>query len=100
MREAVTYRGPDACGMTHGPGYALGHRRLSIIDLSKNGMQPMSNEDGSVEVVLNGGIYNFRELKSQLRSKGHIFRSATDTEVLVHGYEQWGMDRLHLCRAS
>jgi asparagine synthase (glutamine-hydrolysing) len=94
MREAVTYRGPDACGLSHGPGYALGHRRLSIIDLSENGVQPMSNEDGSVEIVLNGEIYNFRELRCQLQTKGHIFRSATDTEVLVHGYEEWGINRL------
>jgi asparagine synthase (glutamine-hydrolysing) len=94
MREAVMYRGPDACGLSHGPGYALGHRRLSIIDLSENGLQPMSNEDGVVEIVLNGEIYNFRELKCQLQTKGHIFRSATDTEVLVHGYEEWGINRL------
>jgi asparagine synthase (glutamine-hydrolysing) len=94
MREAVTYRGPDASGLTHGPGFALGHRRLSIIDLSQSGVQPMANEDGTIEIVFNGEIYNFRELKHQLQTKGHIFRSKTDTEVLVHGYEEWGINEL------
>lgn len=94
MREVLTYRGPDACGLSHGPGYALGHRRLSIIDLSENGVQPMRNEDGSVEVVFNGEIYNFHELKCQLQGKKHLFRSTTDSEVLVHGYEEWGLNGL------
>jgi asparagine synthase (glutamine-hydrolysing) len=94
MREALTYRGPDAYGLSHGPGYALGHRRLSIIDLSENGVQPMSNEDGSIEIVFNGEIYNFRELKCELQIQKHIFRSATDTEVLIHGYEEWGINKL------
>ncbi len=94
MREAVAYRGPDGWGLTHGPGYALGHRRLSILDLSDSGLQPMSNEDGSVEVIFNGEIYNFAELRTQLQDAGHRFRSATDTEVLVHGYEEWGIQEL------
>lgn len=94
MREVLTYRGPDAGGLSHGPGYALGHRRLSIIDLSENGVQPMRNEDGSVEIVFNGEIYNFHELKCQLQAKKHSFRSATDSEVLVHGYEEWGLHGL------
>jgi len=88
MRDAMAYRGPDASGLSHGPGYALGHRRLSIIDLSDNGKQPMYNEDGSIEIVLNGEIYNFADLRSELVSKGHRFQSRTDTEVLVHGYEE------------
>ena len=94
MRDAMAYRGPDASGLSHGPGYALGHRRLSIIDLSDNGKQPMYNEDGSIEIVLNGEIYNFADLRSELVSKGHRFQSRTDTEVLVHGYEEWGLEQL------
>jgi asparagine synthase (glutamine-hydrolysing) len=94
MRDAMSYRGPDGVGLTYGPGYALGHRRLSIIDLSDNGLQPMANEDGTVEVVFNGAIYNFAELRRDLCHKGHRFRSHTDTEVLVHGYEEWGLESL------
>lgn len=94
MCDALTYRGPDGWGLSHGDGYALGHRRLSIIDLSDNGLQPMRNEDDSVELVFNGEIYNFRELKSQLQMRGHVFRSSTDSEVLVHGYEEWGINGL------
>lgn len=94
MRDAMTYRGPDSAGLTSSPGCVLGHRRLSIIDLSENGAQPMSNEDGSVEVVFNGAIYNFLELREELEGKGHVFRSRTDTEVLVHGCEEWGIDGL------
>lgn len=94
MRDAMTYRGPDSAGLTSNPGCVLGHRRLSIIDLSENGAQPMSNEDGSVEVVFNGAIYNFLELREGLEGKGHVFRSRTDTEVLVHGCEEWGIDGL------
>src|SRR5258705_12952217 len=89
MRDAMSYRGPDGSGLTQGPGYALGHRRLSIFDLSENGAQPMFNEDASVEIVFNGAIYNFVELKQKLLQAGHRFRSQTDTEVLIHGYEQW-----------
>jgi asparagine synthase (glutamine-hydrolysing) len=94
MREALAHRGPDGCGLSCGPGYVLGHRRLSILDLSDNGRQPMSNETGSVEVVFNGEIYNFLTLRNELQAKGHVFRSRTDTEVLLHGYEEWGIRSL------
>jgi asparagine synthase (glutamine-hydrolysing) len=94
MRDAMTYRGPDGYGLTQGAGYVLGHRRLSIFDLSENGKQPMPNEDGSVEIVFNGAIYNFVDLKRELRDRGHQFRSETDTEVLIHGYEEWGIEKL------
>jgi asparagine synthase (glutamine-hydrolysing) len=94
MRDAMSYRGPDGYGLTQGAGYVLGHRRLSIFDLSENGKQPMPNEDGSVEIVFNGAIYNFVDLKRELRSAGHQFRSETDTEVLIHGYEEWGIEKL------
>jgi len=94
MLNAEIRRGPDGEGLWCGPDVALGHRRLSIIDLSAAGTQPMANEDGSVRVTFNGEIYNYRELHADLAGAGHIFRSQTDTEVIVHGYEQWGIEGL------
>ena len=94
MRELMPFRGPDAVGISGDEGYALGHRRLAIIDLSEAGRQPMANEDGSVEIVLNGEIYNFAELRPDLERAGHRFRSRSDTEVLIHGYEEWGLEAL------
>jgi asparagine synthase (glutamine-hydrolysing) len=90
MAAAMTHRGPDAGGFYVEGGAGIGMRRLSIIDLSPLGRQPMENEDGQVQVVYNGEIYNFRELRAQLAAEGHHFRSHTDTEVLVHGYEHFG----------
>ena len=89
MTRALAHRGPDGEGFLERPGVALGHRRLAIIDL-ETGAQPMSNEDGSVWVTFNGEIYNYRELRSELERQGHRFRTHSDTEVLVHGFEQWG----------
>lgn len=91
MNEAQHHRGPDEGGLHREPGVGLGHRRLSIIDLS-SGQQPLYNEDGSVVVVFNGEIYNFQELAQELASQGHRFRTHSDTEVIVHGWEQWGED--------
>jgi asparagine synthase (glutamine-hydrolysing) len=86
----LTHRGPDAHGTwTDGRAW-LGHRRLKIIDLSDSAAQPMANEDGTVHVTFNGEIYNFPELRRLLEEKGHRFRSRSDTEVIVHGYEEWG----------
>src|SRR5207245_5209915 len=85
------HRGPDEHGSHFEPGLGLGHRRLSIIDLS-TGQQPLYNEDGSVVVVYNGEIYNYRELIPELTRLGHVFRTKSDTEVIVHGWEQWGED--------
>src|SRR6478672_10962862 len=90
MTEALRHRGPDGEGYFFDGGVAFGHRRLSIIDLSSAGNQPMANETGSIVVTYNGEIYNFRELRRELESFGHQFRSHTDTEVVVHGFEQWG----------
>jgi asparagine synthase (glutamine-hydrolysing) len=90
MMEALAHRGPDQYGMHVEDGCSLGHRRLSIIDLSENGQQPMSNEDGSVWITFNGEIYNYRELRDWLEGKGHKFKSRTDTEVIVHAYEELG----------
>ncbi|HTQ00911.1 MAG TPA: asparagine synthetase B, partial [Casimicrobiaceae bacterium] len=89
MNEAQHHRGPDDCGLHIEGGIGLGHRRLSIIDLS-TGHQPLYNEDGSVAVVFNGEIYNYRELIPQLTSLGHVFRTRSDTEVIVHAWEAWG----------
>lgn len=98
MVEVLAHRGPDGAGVevlatTGGtPAVILGHRRLAVIDLSEAGAQPLTNEDGSVAVVFNGEIYNFRELRRQLETRGHVFRSHTDTEVIAHGYEEFGDD--------
>ena len=89
MTDAVAHRGPDAAGYHLGPGIGLGHRRLSIIDLS-TGDQPLANENGTVWTVFNGEIYNFAEVRAELLAHGHQFRTSSDTEVIVHGYEQWG----------
>jgi asparagine synthase (glutamine-hydrolysing) len=89
MNSSLTHRGPDAEGLHLEPGLALAHRRLSIIDLS-TGQQPLYNEDGSVAVVFNGEIYNFQELAKELAACGHSFRTRSDTEVIVHGWEEWG----------
>ncbi len=91
MCNAMRYRGPDDIGFLKRPEIQLGHVRLSIIDLS-SGQQPMSNEDGTVSVVFNGEIYNYLDLRSQLKAKGHNFRTNSDTEVLVHSYEEYGRE--------
>jgi len=96
MSQTIAHRGPDQCGFYTTGSVSLGHRRLSIIDLSEHGRQPMSNEDGSVWVTYNGEIYNFRELRDRLEAKGHTFRSRTDTEVIVHAYEEYGPDCVQL----
>lgn len=97
MMNRIIHRGPDMGGMHIDGGVALGFRRLSILDLTEAGAQPMGNEDGSVFIVFNGEIYNFQELRAQLEAAGHTFHCHADTEVLVHGYEEWGeglVDRL------
>ncbi len=92
MTAAITHRGPDDHGYFADPHCALGHRRLSIIDLSPAGRQPMTNESGTVQLAFNGEIYNFQELRRDLVARGHVFRSRTDTEVVVHLYEERGDD--------
>lgn len=89
MNQSQFHRGPDAGGMHLEPGVALGHRRLSIIDVA-TGQQPLFNEDGSVAVVFNGEIYNYQELIPELMAKGHQFHTRSDTEVIVHAWEEWG----------
>ena len=87
---------------TSSPGVGLGHRRLSIIDVA-TGQQPLFNEDGSVVVVFNGEIYNYQELIPELSALGHVFRTRSDTEVIVHAWEQWGescVERSAACSRS
>jgi asparagine synthase (glutamine-hydrolysing) len=98
MTASLVHRGPDGEGLycnstggaQQGPVVALGHRRLAVIDLSPNGKQPMTNEDGSLWIVFNGEIYNFRELRARLQAQGHVFRSSSDTEVILRLYEEVG----------
>lgn len=94
MNNSIEHRGPDGEGIFIDKNISLGHRRLSIIDLSSAGKQPMSNEDGSLWITFNGEIYNFMEIKVELEKKGHHFKSNTDTEVIIHGYEEWGKEIL------
>ena len=91
MADAIVHRGPDDEGYYINGHIGLGFRRLSIIDLS-GGHQPLSNEDGSIWIIFNGEIYNYRELRAELVSKGHIFKTQSDTEVIVHLYEELGPD--------
>jgi asparagine synthase (glutamine-hydrolysing) len=105
MCSVISYRGPDDTGIyipkvsEHGarldPIVGLGHRRLSIIDLSDAGRQPMSNEDGKIWITYNGEIYNYREIASELENKGHRFKSDTDTEVILHLYEEEGTEAVN-----
>lgn len=97
MTEAIRHRGPDDDGFWSGERAALGHRRLSIIDRA-GGRQPVANEDGTVLVIFNGEIYNHHDLRRELEAHGHRFRTRSDTEAIVHAYEQWGpgcAERLH-----
>lgn len=90
MTAVIAHRGPDDDGFFLDGGLGLGMRRLSIIDL-EGGAQPIASESGTVVTVFNGEIYNFRELRRELESLGHVFRTRTDTETIVHGYERWGL---------
>lgn len=101
MCDAMKHRGPDDEGVfvdRNNPSVGLGHRRLSIIDLSQSGHQPMTNEDGSVWIVFNGEIYNFKELRSELEKRGHKFKSNTDTETIVHLFEEYGAECVNYLR--
>ncbi|HEX7779310.1 MAG TPA: asparagine synthase (glutamine-hydrolyzing), partial [Vicinamibacterales bacterium] len=91
MNGAIAHRGPDGEGFFDGPDVSLGHRRLAIIDRA-GGHQPIANEDGTCQIVFNGEIYNHRELRPVLESKGHRFRTASDTETILHAYEEYGTD--------
>src|SRR5688572_30602649 len=97
MRDILSHRGPDGAG-THSDAHALlAHRRLSIVDLA-GGHQPLSNEDGTVWVTYNGEIYNHADVRMVLEGKGHRYRTKSDTETIVHAYEEWGDDCVHRFR--
>src|SRR5262245_10308987 len=93
MRDTMTHRGPDDSGLYQSTDrrVVLAHRRLSIVDLSPAGHQPMTNEDGTIWITFNGEIYNHLEQRALLVARGHIFKSRTDTEVIVHAYEEFGV---------
>src|ERR671939_454083 len=90
MAAELDHRGPDGPGSFAAEGVALGFRRLAIIDLSDAGDQPFASEDGTLQLVHNGEVYNYRELRRELEAHGHTFRSATDTEVILAAYREWG----------
>src|SRR5262245_12441816 len=94
MNNILFLRGPDGGGLVADDKTVLGNRRLAIIDLSDAGKQPLSNGTETVTVTFNGEIYNFAELRTRLVNAGYRFKSNTDTEVLIHGYEEWGMEGL------
>lgn len=94
MTDSLNHRGPDDGGIYIDKNVGLGHRRLSIIDLSSAGHQPMTNEDGRLHIVFSGEVYNFQEIKEVLKSSNHQFKSKTDTELVLHSYEEWGISCL------
>ena len=91
--ELLRHRGPDGAGRYTDQYCELVHRRLALIDLSPRGAQPMTNEDGGIQVVYNGEIYNYADLRAALARRGHVFKSTSDTEILVHLYEEEGESR-------
>ena len=91
MARSIAHRGPDDEGFFIAGPVGLGFRRLSIIDLA-SGHQPMSDAEETVWIIFNGEIYNYKELRGELQSKGHQFRTNSDTEVIIHGYKEWGTD--------
>jgi asparagine synthase (glutamine-hydrolysing) len=97
MTDSIFHRGPDDDGRIETPNFSVGYRRLAMIDLT-SGIYPLTNEDGSIEVESNGEIYNFKELKAELIKLNHKFKTNCDTEVIAHGYEEWGIDVVHKMR--
>src|SRR5262245_22551048 len=97
MRDIMAHRGPDAAGLHSDAQAVLAHRRLSIVDLA-TGQQPLANEDGTIWVTYNGEIYNHGDVRTMLESAGHRYRSRSDTETIVHAYEQWGDECVHRFR--
>src|SRR3546814_7743917 len=94
MTDAMIHRGPDGSGVWTAAGVGLGHRRLSIIDLA-GGAQPMLTDDGALALTFNGEIYNFAAVRTELEANGHVFRTHSDTEVILHGWRQWGTECVH-----
>src|SRR5579863_8679061 len=96
MRDTLTHRGPDSAGLWWSQDDRLGlaHRRLAIIDLSVTGHQPMADHTGRLRIIFNGEIYNYKDIRRELESRGVSFRSQSDTEVLLEAYREWGIDCL------
>jgi asparagine synthase (glutamine-hydrolysing) len=97
LNDTLSHRGPDGCGYYADDHIALGHRRLSIIDV-EGGAQPIFNEDGSKCIIFNGEIFNFHELRRDLIQKGHVFTTRSDTETILHAYEEYGESCVDLFR--
>ena len=97
MNDSQVRRGPDEGSLHIEPGLGFGHRRLSVIDIA-TGQQPLFNEDDSVVIVFNGEIYNYRSLMAELKAAGHTFKTRSDTETVIHAWEQWGEDCVHHLR--
>src|SRR5512132_2585926 len=97
MRDVLSHRGPDDAGMFTDAQGGLAHRRLSIVDLA-SGHQPLANEDETIWIVFNGEIYNHRDIRAELEAAGHRYRTQSDTETIVHAYEQWGDECVHRLR--
>src|SRR5688572_27269726 len=97
MRDVLVHRGPDGAGLWADEHAALAHRRLSIVDLA-GGHQPLSNETGAIWVTFNGEIYNHADVRTELEAAGHQYRTRSDTETIVHAYEQWGDECVHRFR--
>src|SRR5262245_58091179 len=97
MRDVLTHRGPDEAGLHWDRVAAIAHRRLSIVDLT-SGQQPLANEDGTVWVSFNGEIYNHADIRRELQGRGHVYRTKSDTETIVHAYEEWGDAAVHRFR--
>ena len=95
MTHTMEHRGPDDSGHFVDESISLGHRRLSILDLSAEGHQPMFDSDQEIVIVYNGEIYNFFDLEEELKSKGYKFRSKTDTEMILYAYKEWGPECLN-----
>src|SRR5687768_16899925 len=97
MRDTMVHRGPDGAGLQADAHAILAHRRLSIVDLA-GGHQPLSNEDGTIWVTFNGEIYNHADVRPSLEAAGHRYRTKSDTETIVHAYEEWGDECVHQFR--
>src|SRR3989344_239974 len=95
LAKCLDHRGPDQDGIYTDKSISLGHRRLSIVDLSPSGRQPMSNKEKDICIVYNGEIFNYKEIKAELKKKGYTFSSQTDTEVLIHSYAEYGEGMLN-----
>ena len=100
MMDQIRHRGPDAAGRYVDGDIALGHRRLSIIDITEQGDQPIYNEDRTKVLVFNGEIYNYQDIRKDLLAAGHVFRTQTDSEVLIHGYGPELLPGCGACSAS